>query len=115
MKKSALIVALAALVTGLAHAQMPAPAAKPAAAPMTAPAAVPVAPAAATPAAKPAASPTAPAAGGSPDKVWTNDASKVYHCFGSKYYGKTKKGEYMSEADAKAKGFHGVGGKACAK
>jgi hypothetical protein len=35
-------------------------------------------------------------------------------CRQDKYYGKTKKGEYMLEADAKAKGFHGPHGKPCA-
>jgi hypothetical protein len=32
---------------------------------------------------------------------------------GDRYYGKTKKGEYMTEADAKAKGMHPSHNKAC--
>ncbi len=55
------------------------------------------------------------AAGGGAGKVWVNSGSKTYHCEGSKFYGKTKAGEYMTEADAKAKGNKAVKGKACAK
>jgi hypothetical protein len=58
---------------------------------------------------------TTVAAGAGPDKVWVNAASKVYHCPGTKYYGKTKKGSYMTEAEATAAGNHADHKKACTK
>ena len=58
--------------------------------------------------------PTVAAAGGGAGKVWVNSKSKTYHCEGTKFYGKTKVGEYMTEADATAKGNHADHGKACA-
>ncbi len=70
--------------------------------------------AAAAPAAKTPAPATA-AAGGGNGKVWVNTPSKTYHCEGSKHYGKTKAGEYMTEAGARAKGNHADHGKACSK
>ncbi len=62
------------------------------------------APAAPAPSRKSSTASQAAAPGGGPGMVWVNTASKVYHCPSDRYYGKTKQGEYMSEADAKAKG-----------
>lgn len=53
------------------------------------------------------------ATGGGLGQVWVNKSSKVYHCQGNRYYGKTKRGEFMTEGAAKAAGAHASGGKAC--
>ncbi len=45
----------------------------------------------------------APAAGSG--MVWVNTSTGVYHREGDRWYGKTKKGKYMTEADAIKAGF----------
>ena len=40
-------------------------------------------------------------------QVWVNTATGIYHYSGTRWYGKTKQGEFMSEAEARAKGYPG--------
>jgi len=51
---------------------------------------------------------------GNPDvKVWVNTASGVYHCPGSRWYGNTKQGQYMTQAEAQEKHYRPAYGKVC--
>ena len=48
-----------------------------------------------------------------PSRVWVNTKSGVYHCPGSRYYGNTKSGRYMSQSEARDAGYRPAYGAAC--
>jgi len=50
-----------------------------------------------------------------PGMVWANTASKVYHKEGSRYYGKTKNGKWMTEDEAMKAGYKEAGAGAAKK
>ena len=102
------------LCSSIAFAKMDAPAAAASAAASASTTSVAKTPAVKKDAASAAKTPAAitAAPGGGDGKVWVNTKSKAYHCEGTEFYGKTKVGEYMTEADAKTKGNRG---KACGK
>jgi len=113
----ALTIAIGLFCAASAFAQTAAPVAAKASAPaaVTAPSAAPTAKPTLTSVTKLDVPAAVAAAGGGDSKVWVNTKSKVYHCEGSKSYAKTQGGEYMTEADAKAKGNHADHGKVCTK
>ncbi len=52
--------------------------------------------------------------GGSPDiRVWVNANSGTYHCPGTRWYGKTKEGEYMTQKEAQEKGDRPAANQPC--
>ena len=47
------------------------------------------------------------------DRVWVNSSSGVYHCPGTRYYGNTSRGAYMTEAEARQAGHRPAFGRVC--
>jgi hypothetical protein len=94
-------------------AASPSPAESPAASPKAKPTPKKAKP---TPTARPAVSPSRatraideasnpPAPGGGHGQVWVNPETRVYHRTGSRFYGTTRKGKYMTEQDAIQAGY----------
>jgi hypothetical protein len=46
-------------------------------------------------------------------KVWVNTDSGTYQCPGTRWYGKTQEGEYMTQKQARDKGYHPAANRAC--
>jgi hypothetical protein len=46
-------------------------------------------------------------------KVWVNTNSRVYHCPGTRWYGTTKRGEFMTQCEAQSKGYRPAYGATC--
>jgi len=105
LSKAGVSAATIAKITPLVTVSAPAPIG-PAPAPVAAtraPASAAPAPIAAAPPSSVASAPAAqpPAAG----MVWVNLSSKVFHREGDQWYGKTKRGKFMTEADALQAGY----------
>jgi hypothetical protein len=45
--------------------------------------------------------------------VWVNTPTHVYHCPGTRWYGNTKEGKYMSQRAAQAAGYRPASGSVC--
>ena len=51
---------------------------------------------------------------GNPEaRVWVNTNSGTYHCPGTRWYGKTHAGEYMTQKEAQDKGYHAAAHQPC--
>lgn len=56
---------------------------------------------------------TTQSAGNPKVKVWVNTNSGVYHCPGTRWYGKTKSGQFMTQREAQSKGYRPAYGSVC--
>jgi hypothetical protein len=45
--------------------------------------------------------------------VWVNTDSGVYHCPGTRWYGNTKKGKYLTQGAAQSAGYRPANGSVC--
>ncbi len=45
--------------------------------------------------------------------VWVNTDSGVYHCPGTRWYGKTKEGRFMTQKQAQGAGYRPAYGSVC--
>lgn len=52
-------------------------------------------------------------AGNATVKVWVNTNSGVYHCPGTRWYGNTKSGRFMTQREAQSKGYRPAYGAVC--
>jgi len=52
-------------------------------------------------------------AGNASVRVWVNTNSGVYHCPGTRWYGNTKSGQYMTQKQAQYKGYRPAYGSVC--
>ena len=46
-------------------------------------------------------------------RVWVNTNSGVYHCPGTRWYGNTKSGRFMTQREAQSKGYRPAYGAVC--
>jgi hypothetical protein len=97
------ITAITPMVTVSPAAAKPAPAPKSTAAAVSAPSPEPAASGQAKASSKAASKPATPPP--APGMVWVNLDTKVYHKEGQRWFGNTKNGKYMTEADAIKAGY----------
>jgi hypothetical protein len=55
----------------------------------------------------------APADSSGSVRVWVNTRSGVFHCSGTRYYGTTKAGQFMTQAQAQRAGHRPAYGRSC--